>query len=248
MGCAIAATLDFTLQYVMSWGMLNYVDKIPTEFDDFGKIKENISAISVIGSCAGGFFGFDKNTFHLSLAVASGVEITLRKLIKNHNSQTTSQIEDDNYIEILELVKDNWKVIGYDILTGSVIAFIAQKGAAAYGPKTSNFISVKLKKYIDSHFGKTIIEVNNKLAKKITNFTKEHVDNAVNYVKNRVIVKGAGKFSITKLDDYLKNISTRNPAGAVGSPPRVYQESVTTGIEYELKGGANSKIWADGLD
>ena len=61
-------------------------------------------------------------------------------------------------------------------------------------------------------------------------------------------VSTAGKFSITKLDDYLKNITTRNPAGAVGSPPRVYQESVTTGIEYELKGGSNSKIWADGLD
>lgn len=190
----------------MSWGMLNYVDKIPTEFDDFGKIKENISAISVIGSCAGGFFGFDKNTFHLSLAVASGVEITLRKLIKNHNSQTTSQIEDDNYIEILELVKDNWKVIGYDILTGSVIAFIAQKGAAAYGPKTSNFISVKLKKYIDSHFGKTIIEVNNKLAKKITNFTKEHVDNAVNYVKNRVIVSGVGSF-VNQIDNTLSRLT-----------------------------------------
>ena len=75
----------------------------------------------------------------------------------------------------------------------------------------------------------------------------EAIKSAKGYL-NWKAVKGAGKFSITKLDDYLKGISTRNPAGAIGSPPRVYQESVTTGIEYELKGGANSKIWADGLD
>jgi hypothetical protein len=61
-------------------------------------------------------------------------------------------------------------------------------------------------------------------------------------------VQGAGKFSITKLDDYLKAISTRNPAGAVGSAPRVYQEGVAGALEYEIKGGANAKIWADGLD
>ncbi len=78
----------------------------------------------------------------------------------------------------------------------------------------------------------------------------KNIDDIAEEVEKRAAKKlqGEGKFSITKLDDYLKNISTRNPAGAVGSPPRVYQESVTTGIEYELKGGANSKIWADGLD
>jgi len=64
-----------------------------------------------------------------------------------------------------------------------------------------------------------------------------------------LLAKRAGKtFDAAKFQQWIRNISTRDPAGAVGSGPRVYQERVAGLLEYEIKGGDNVKIWADGVD
>jgi len=60
--------------------------------------------------------------------------------------------------------------------------------------------------------------------------------------------KGGKVFNASHLDDYLKTIPTRNPSGAVGSAPRVYQERVVGALEYEIKTESGIKVWADGIE
>lgn len=90
------------------------------------------------------------------------------------------------------------------------------------------------------------------LKSKVTDDVLELVDDAGNiFAKGdeavKTFLKKFDNFSVAKFDNYIKNIKTRNPAGAPDAPFRKYQEKVAGLKEYELTGG-NSKIWADGVD
>jgi hypothetical protein len=105
-----------------------------------------------------------------------------------------------------------------------------------------------------SPFKAGIVKKLNKLTKYSSKITKfESLAKATNadelIAASKKLAKGSGKtFDVSKLQQWIKNISTRNPAGAAGSAPRVYQERVAGLLEYEIKGADNVKIWADGVD
>ena len=90
---------------------------------------------------------------------------------------------------------------------------------------------------------KTILDGDNlKLFDKFDNLVAKG-DDAV-----KTFAKKTADFTVQKFDDYVANIAKRNPAGNVNDPRRIYQERVAGLQEFEIKGGNNSKIWADGLD
>ena len=60
----------------------------------------------------------------------------------------------------------------------------------------------------------------------------------------QTFTKKTADFTVQKFDDYIVNIQTRNPAGNVNDPRRIYQERVAGLKEFEIKGSNNSKIWS----
>jgi hypothetical protein len=91
------------------------------------------------------------------------------------------------------------------------------------------------------------------LLKESDHITITHFRKLDDYLVSKGIVKrlakgGAKTFDASKFQQWIGNISTRNASGAAGSAPRVYQERVAGLLEYEIKGGDNVKIWADGVD
>ena len=138
-----------------------------------------------------------------------------------------------------------------DAVGGTIVKVIAKFGKAAY--KSFKIIRA---------LGRSL----NKAADVIRKGFKFDVENGVAVIRDRLCLSGSAcrviaqgdeavqtfakktaDFTVQKFDDYVVNVPTRNPAGNVNDPRRIYQENVAGIEEFEITGN-NSRIWADGLE
>jgi hypothetical protein len=140
--CAIAAVLDYTMQYILTWGKLKFIDNQNIALTEFSRINQDIDFWSIGISCGMAFLGLDSKVANVIVATGDGIRVAITQRVAAYNqAHPTAKITIEDYGKIVEIVKNDFTGVIFEASLQALVSFIAISAGEKWGPAVSRKIA-----------------------------------------------------------------------------------------------------------